>query len=77
MFTQTENWGTERGDTFNRHTSDAVPTVREPPTDKQGSTSLSSSSSSTNMTISSSGVTVQRVPKPRPALPKGTELFYS
>ncbi|XP_051799252.1 collagen alpha-1(XXVIII) chain-like [Acanthochromis polyacanthus] len=60
--------GTERGDTFNRNTSDyiPVPTSREDSSSSRGSSS--SSSSSTNITTSS--VSVQYIPAPRPALPK-------
>ncbi|XP_008423535.1 collagen alpha-1(XXVIII) chain-like [Poecilia reticulata] len=53
----------ERGDTFNRGTSD----YKTPPPARGGS-----SSSSTNISISSSGVSVPYVPPPRPALPKET-----
>uniref|UniRef100_A0A3P8SBK0 Collagen alpha-1(XXVIII) chain n=1 Tax=Amphiprion percula TaxID=161767 RepID=A0A3P8SBK0_AMPPE len=69
VFTGTTNYGTERGDTFNRNTSDyiPVPTSREDSSSRRGS---SSSSSSTNITTSSSSVSVQYVPAPRPALPK-------
>lgn len=70
VFTETTNRGTERGDTFNRNTSDYVPlpTSREESSSSRGSSS--SSSSSTNITTSSSSVSVQYVPAPRPDLPK-------
>ncbi|KAM4537964.1 uncharacterized protein V3H82_023727 isoform 1-T2 [Fundulus diaphanus] len=65
------NTGSERGDTFNRGTSDysTPPPARGSSSGRGGS---SSSSSSTNISTSSSGVSVQYVPPPRPALPKET-----
>ncbi|XP_069577183.1 collagen alpha-1(XXVIII) chain-like [Brachyistius frenatus] len=73
VFTGTTNSGNERGDTFNRHTSDSgrLPPAREDSSGSRG-TSSSFSSSSTNITTSSSGVSVEYVPAPRPALPKET-----
>ncbi|XP_051283353.1 collagen alpha-1(XXVIII) chain isoform X1 [Dicentrarchus labrax] len=64
VFTDTTNWGTERGDTFNRQTD-----IRPDSSSTRGSSS-SSSSSSTHLSISTSGVSVQLVPTQRPALPK-------
>lgn len=61
---------TERGDTFNRNTSDFTPPSREDSSGTRGSSS--SSSSSTRITTSSSSVSIQHVPAPRPALPKET-----
>lgn len=63
------NPGSERGDTFNRGTSDygTPPPAREGP-----SVIRDSSSSSTNISTSSSGGSTQYVPPPRPALPKET-----
>ncbi|XP_068612666.1 collagen alpha-1(XXVIII) chain-like [Brachionichthys hirsutus] len=67
--TETTHWGTERGDTFNRHIDiRPVPPPRKDSSGGRGSSS--SSSSSTNTTTTSSGVTVQRVPVARPAAPK-------
>lgn len=65
------NRGPERGDTFNRQTSDLKPVLppREDSSSSQGSSS-SSPSSSINITTSSTGVSVHYVPAPRPALPK-------
>ncbi|MEQ2294131.1 hypothetical protein AMECASPLE_000688 [Ameca splendens] len=65
------NPGSERGDTFNRGTSD----YRTPPPAREVSSASGgsfSSSSSTNISTSSSGVSAQYVPPPRPALPKET-----
>lgn len=63
------NPGSERGDTFNRGTSD----YGTPPPAREGSSVLrDSSSSSTNISTSSSGGSTQYVPPPRPALPKET-----
>ncbi|XP_031147367.1 collagen alpha-1(XXVIII) chain-like isoform X1 [Sander lucioperca] len=70
VFTET-HLGTERGDTFNRNTSDIRPPAKEDSSSTRGSSS-SSSSSSTRITTSSSGVSVQLVPALRPALPKET-----
>lgn len=72
VFTET-HFGRERGDTFNRNTSDFTPPSREDTSGTRGSSSSSSSSSSsTRITTSSSGVTIQHVPASRPALPKET-----
>ncbi|TWW64017.1 Collagen alpha-1(XXVIII) chain [Takifugu flavidus] len=66
VYTETTNWGTERGDTFNRHTSDTKPDHSSATEDP----SSSSSSSSKDKSPSSAGVSVQHVSKPRPVLPK-------
>uniref|UniRef100_G3PLG1 Collagen alpha-1(XXVIII) chain n=1 Tax=Gasterosteus aculeatus aculeatus TaxID=481459 RepID=G3PLG1_GASAC len=57
--------GNERGDTFNRNTS--VTRTGEDSSSTQGS-----SSSSSSKIMTSSGVSVQQEPAPRPALPKET-----
>ncbi|KAM4601984.1 uncharacterized protein ACJ7VT_019989 [Polymixia lowei] len=65
------NWGTDRGDTFNRDTSSTrpVPPARESSSTNTGGTSSSSSSSSSSSNITTSGVSVQYVTV-QPALPK-------
>lgn len=71
VYTDTVNWETVRGDTFNRHTSGTKPLhpSRDHSSAAQDSSS-SSSSSSTDISAPSSGVSVQHVPKPRPVLPR-------